>query len=67
MISIFNSDSRKDAIYNLISVSIWIILFTFLMRYLWNQSLVKYISVLKPVDSLWHTFVLAFALAMYKF
>jgi hypothetical protein len=47
MISIFNTSSRKDTIYNLIAVSIWIILFTFLMRYLWNQSLVKYISILE--------------------
>jgi len=67
MISLVGSRNRNEAIYNIIAVSIWIILFTFLMRYLWNNSLVKYISILKPVDSLWHTFVLAFALAMYKF
>ena len=67
MISVLGSRSRSEAIYNLIVISVWIILVTLLLRYLWNQSLVKYITILKPVDSLWHTFVLAFALAMYKF
>lgn len=67
MISVLGSRSRSEAIYNLIVIAVWIILVTLLLRYLWNQSLVKYITILKPVDSLWHTFVLAFALAMYKF
>jgi hypothetical protein len=67
MLSVMGSKTREEAIYNLIAISVWIVLVTFLLRYLWNESLVKYISILKPVDSLWHTFVLAFALAMYKF
>jgi hypothetical protein len=36
------------------------------MRFLWNKTLVKYISVLKPVDSLWHTFLLALGISMFK-
>lgn len=67
MISVLGSTSRKEAIYSIIAISVWIILVMFLMRYLWNQSLVKYISIFKPIDSLWHTFVLTFALAMFKF
>ena len=67
MISVLGSKSREETIYNILAISIWIILVTFLMRYLWNNSLVKHISVLKPVDSLWHMFVLSFALAMFKF
>lgn len=67
MISVLGSRTRSEAIYNLVVISVWIILVTVLLRYLWNQSLVKYITILKPVHSLWHTFVLAFALAMYKF
>jgi hypothetical protein len=67
MISILGSRSREEAIANIIAISVWIVLITFLLRYLWNEALVPHISVLKPVDTLWHTFVLAFALAMYKF
>jgi hypothetical protein len=67
MISILGSKTREEAIYNIIAISVWIVLITFLLRYLWNESLVKHISILKPVDTLWHTFVLALALAMYKF
>ena len=39
---------------------------TILLRFLWNQSLVKHISIFKPVDSLWHTFLLAVALAAFR-
>jgi len=67
MISILGSRTREEAITNIIAISVWIVLITFLLRYLWNEALVPHISVLKPVDTLWHTFVLAFALAMYKF
>ena len=67
MLSIMDSKNREDLVYKLIAISVWIVLVTFLLRYLWNESLVKYISILKPVDTLWHTFVLALALAMYKF
>ncbi len=67
MISILGSKTREEAIFNIIVIAVWMILITFLLRYLWNESLVPHISILKPVDTLWHTFVLAFALAMYKF
>lgn len=67
MISIMGSRTREEAVFNLIAIAVWIVLITFLLRYLWNESLVPHISILKPVDTLWHTFVLAFALAMYKF
>jgi hypothetical protein len=65
--SILGSRTREEAIYNIVAITVWIVLITFLLRYLWNESLVPHITILKKVDTLWHTFVLAFALAMYKF
>jgi hypothetical protein len=38
----------------------------FILRYLWNNALVKYTTVLKPVDSLFHMFILALAIGMFK-
>ena len=66
MLNILQSRNQKEALYNLIVMVIYIIIMTLLLRFLWNQSLVKHISILKPVDSLWHTFLLAVALAAFK-
>jgi hypothetical protein len=60
------SRNRKEMIYNLLVFFVYLLIATFILRYLWNNALVKYITVLKPVDSLWHTFVLAFAITMFK-
>ena len=66
MLNILQSRSQKEALYNFIVFAIYIIILTILLRFLWNQSLVKHISVLRPVDSLWHTFLLAVAVAAFK-
>ena len=66
MLNILQSRNQKEALYNLIVFAIYIIILTILLRFLWNQSLVKHISVLRPVDSLWHTFLLAVALAAFR-
>jgi hypothetical protein len=39
---------------------------TFFMRFLWNGTLVKHISILKPVDTLLQTFLLSLGIAMFK-
>jgi hypothetical protein len=66
MLNILQSRNQKEALYNVIVMAIYIIIMTILLRFLWNTSLVKHISILKPVDSLWHTFLLAVALAAFK-
>jgi hypothetical protein len=66
MLNILQSRNQKEALYNIIVMAIYIIIMTILLRFLWNQSLVKHISILKSVDSLWHTFLLAVAIAAFK-
>jgi ABC-type uncharacterized transport system permease subunit len=66
MLNLLQSRSQKEALYNFIMLLIYIIILTLLLRFLWNQSLVKHVSILKPVDSLWHTFLLAVAVAMFR-
>jgi len=39
---------------------------TVIMQFLWNGTLVKHISILKPVDSLLQTFLLAIGIAMFR-
>lgn len=66
MITILQSKDQREAAYNLIVFFIFVVVLTFFMRYLWNSTLVRYIDILKPVDSLWHTFLLALGIAMFR-
>jgi len=43
---------------------ILIVINMFVVRFLWNTSLVKYITILKPVDTLFDTFLLSIALTI---
>jgi hypothetical protein len=66
MLNILQSRSKKDLIYNVIAFAIYILILTLVLRFLWNKSLVKHISVLKTVDTLPQTLLLAIAIAMFK-
>lgn len=66
MFNLLQSRNQKEVLYNAIVLAIYIIIMTLLLRFLWNQSLVRHVSILKPVDSLWHTFMLAVAIAAFK-
>jgi hypothetical protein len=66
MFNILQSRSQKELIYNLIVLAIYIVILTLVLRFLWNNALVKHISVLKPLDTLWNTFLLAVAVAAFK-
>lgn len=39
---------------------------TFLLRLVWNRSLVKHITVLKPINSLLDAFILSLSLAVVR-
>lgn len=66
MYSILKSRNRQDAVYNFLIFLMYLTILTFILRYLWNGTLVKHITILKPVDSLWHTFMLALAISMFR-
>jgi hypothetical protein len=66
MLDILKSRNQKEALYNVLIFSIFVILMTFIMKFLWNGTLVKHISILKPVDSLLQTFLLALGIAMFR-
>jgi hypothetical protein len=66
MKGILESRNRQDALYNILVFMAYVILLTFFMRFLWNGTLVKHISILKPVDTLLQTFLLSLGIAMFK-
>jgi hypothetical protein len=43
-----------------------VLISTFLLRFLWNQALVKHVTVFKPVTSLTDAFLLSLGLGVLK-
>jgi hypothetical protein len=66
MLSIMQARSPAERITALATFIIFVIVWMFLLRFLWNQALVRYIPALRPVDSLWHTFLLAIGIAAFR-
>lgn len=66
MEKILYSRNRQELLYNIIIFFIYVVLLTFVMRFLWNMVLVKKIDILKPVDTLTETFLLALGIAMFR-
>ena len=66
MLAVLGSRNTQDLLYNLTIFVLYVIILTFILRFLWNGTLVKHISILKPVDSLVQTFLLALGIALFK-
>lgn len=66
MKSLLYSRNTQEFVYNLIVFFIWVVLLTLFMRFLWNRTLTKYITILKPVESLTQTFLLALGIALFR-
>jgi len=66
MLDLMHSKNTADALYKFLIIMLYILILTFFLRFLWNQSLVPHVTILKPVDSLWHTFLLAIAVAAFR-
>ena len=66
MLTIINARDPRERILALITFIIFVFIWTFLLRFLWNEALVRYIPALRPVDSLWHTFLLAIGIAAFR-
>lgn len=66
MLNIIQSRNQKEAIYNILVFALFVVIMTVLMQFLWNSTLVKHISILRPVDSLLQTFLLALGIALFR-
>jgi hypothetical protein len=55
-----------DAIVEMLVFILVILVSTFVLRFTWNESLVKHISVLKPLDTFLDAFLLSVSLAVIR-
>jgi hypothetical protein len=66
MKTILESRTQQEVLYNTLVFTAFVILLTFIMRFLWNGTLVKHITILRPVDSLLQTFLLSLGIALFR-
>jgi hypothetical protein len=66
MKDILQSRNSAEMVKNVVIFAAFVVIMTFFMRFLWNSTLVKYITVLRPVDTLTQTFLLSLGIALFK-
>ncbi len=57
--NILKSENRSDMIREILIFVLSILISTFILRVVWNTSLVKHITVLKPINSLLDALILS--------
>ena len=58
--------NKSDALMEFLIFVLVILISTFLLRLVWNRSLVKHITVLKPIDNLMDAFILSLSLQIVR-
>ncbi|MDB4675346.1 hypothetical protein OAE98_01025 [Akkermansiaceae bacterium] len=58
--------TRSEMLTEFLIFVLNILISTFLLRLVWNRSLVKHISVLKPINTMLDAFVLSLGLAVVR-
>jgi hypothetical protein len=61
-----NIKSSSGFLQTLVVFFIVVLVNVLIVRFLWNTALVKHISILKPVDTLFDTLLLSIALTMFQ-
>lgn len=63
---ISKTETKSDMLTEILLYTLVILISTFLLRILWNRSLVKHISVLKPIDTMLDAFLLSVSLMILR-
>jgi hypothetical protein len=58
--------NKSDALLEFLVFVLVVLISTFLLRLVWNRSLVKHITVLKPIDNLMDAFILSLAIQIVR-
>ena len=61
-----NLSSFAEFLKWLVIFMLVLLIYVLIIRFLWNTVLVKHITVLRPVDKLLDTFLLAIALSLFS-
>ena len=61
-----NAKKMNEVITEVLLFILSILISTFVLRFAWNQSLVKHISTLKPIKTFQDAFILSLALSIVR-
>ena len=61
-----NAKKMNEVISEILVFILSILISTFVLRFAWNQSLVKHISTLKPIKTFQDAFILSLALSIVR-
>jgi hypothetical protein len=60
------AETRSDELTEFLTFVLVILISTFLLRLVWNRSLVKHITVLKPINTMLDAFILSVGLSVVR-
>jgi|TARA_B110000444_G_C18806660_1_gene580367 hypothetical protein len=60
------AQTKSDMLTEFLTFVLVLLISTFILRLVWNRSLVKHITVLKPINTLVDAFVLSLGLAVVR-
>ena len=60
------SQTKSDMLTELLLFIVNILIATFVLRFAWNRSLVKHITILKPLETMLDAFILALSLSIVR-
>jgi hypothetical protein len=63
---IVNAKKMNDVLTEILIFVLAILVSTFVLRFAWNQSLVKHITVLKPLNTFLDAFILSLSIAIIR-
>ncbi len=61
-----NAKKMNDVLTELLIFVLSILISTFVLRFAWNQSLVKHITTLKPIKTFLDAFILSLAISVVR-
>jgi hypothetical protein len=60
------SQNKSDMLMEFLIFVLSILISTFVIRFAWNRSLVKHITILKPISTMFDAFILALSLSIIR-
>ena len=60
------SQTKSDMLTEFLLFILHILIATFVLRFAWNRSLVKHITILKPLETMTDAFILALSLSIVR-
>ena len=60
------SQNKSDMLMEFLIFVLSILISTFVIRFAWNRSLVKHITILNPISTMFDAFILALSLSIIR-